>query len=121
MFERQLPDYTVEISEAEALPDGGVLYAARFAEIKTCIGQGNSPEEAEAALRKVLPRFLERMEMAGVPIPAPRRPFQFVVGQGTNATSSRTVRFTVFDLVVDVSDRPRVKPAPDMGLRPVSC
>lgn len=56
---------------AENLSDGTPIYVAKHPELRGCMAQASTPEEAVAELREVREAFLAVMIDAGVPVPAP--------------------------------------------------
>jgi len=63
--------YRVRQLPPEAAPNGEILHAAYVEELPSCIGQGSTPEEAERMARSFLAKSLERLRLAGLPVPAP--------------------------------------------------
>ena len=66
-----LPNYTEDFKDPVRLPDGRTLYAAYFREIPTCVGQGESPNEALQSLRGMLPMVLDQLRATGQSVPEP--------------------------------------------------
>lgn len=94
MYPAKIPNYHLEVTAGETQADGSKTFAAYFHELPNCIGQGATAPAAEAAARRILPRFLERMQMAGVPLPAPLPDYRGTAGSGAELatdTGARTV------------------------------
>jgi predicted RNase H-like HicB family nuclease len=76
----RIPGYRLKTRPPETAPDGEVMHVAYFEELPGCIGQGDTPEKAEAMARSLLPRFIEHLMISGMPVPAP-------LGSGVRLTS----------------------------------
>ena len=65
-------DYRVEIEPLSSEDGGG--YLASVPDLPGCMSDGDTPEEALAALQDAIAAWIEAARDLGHPIPAPSRP-----------------------------------------------
>lgn len=68
---RQLPAYHLRVRWPEARADGVEWWMGTFEELPGCMVQGNSIDEAEAKLWRILPGYLAQLRERGQPVPKP--------------------------------------------------
>jgi len=62
--------YAVVTWLAETTTEGGAVYLARHPELPGCCAQGDTPEEARAALDEVREMYLAHLAAHKLPVPA---------------------------------------------------